>query len=233
MEASDYKTSTNLPQLQPLVTDNGAAVITHSSKPTESIPPEEVKTDSGPNQRPQLDSEAHRRWRTSISIDFLNSVSRIDIHKTHCQWDNVVLYELEIHRNPTSPRQVALQSDPNDTTPSNQNSNFEAQASYSVVRSFFDFEVLRGKIVEALGILPQCTCQYCVEFVLYTRYKWGQPRGVVKITTGVRKRKKLLAAFIRDVLAMGKRRVKKTGKYKCHAQEIVPSILESFLSPQT
>ncbi|KAG6615262.1 Phox homologous domain [Phytophthora cinnamomi] len=167
------------------------------------------------------------------SIDFLNSVSRIDIHKTHCQWDNVVLYELEIHRNPTSPRQAALQSDPNDTTPSNQNSNFEAQALYSVVRSFFDFEVLRGKIVEALGILPQCTCQYCVEFVLYTRYKWGQPRGVVKITTGVRKRKKLLAAFIRDVLAMGKRRVKKTGKYKCHAQEIVPSILESFLSPQT
>ncbi|EGZ07275.1 hypothetical protein PHYSODRAFT_419219, partial [Phytophthora sojae] len=63
----------------------------------------------------------------------------------------------------------------------------------------------------------------------YMRYKLSQPRTIVKITTGQEKRKKILTQFMNDLVAMGKRRVHKTGKRRCEAQTLVPILLEDFL----
>lgn len=156
----------------------------------------EPKNVLDPEPRLQLDSEAHRRWKTSVSVEFLKNVSRVDIHKTRSNKDSVVLYRLEVLLSQTSSQQSTLQSDLKDLISWNDTSS--SSSPYTAERSFSDFEDLREKFLNAVSVLPQCTCQYCVDFVLYIRYKLSQPRSVIKLTTGVEKRKQILECRNRE-----------------------------------
>ncbi|KAI9997788.1 hypothetical protein PInf_001719 [Phytophthora infestans] len=55
------------------------------------------------------------------------------------------------------------------------------------------------------------------------------PRGLVKRFAGEQKRKQVLQTFINDFVSMGQRRVQKTGKRKCQAQQLVPELVSAFL----
>ncbi|KAL3669432.1 hypothetical protein V7S43_005825 [Phytophthora oleae] len=77
-----------------------------------------------------------------------------------------------------------------------------------IERSFTEFEELREGIQKA-------------------------PRAFVKLTAGREKRKKILAQFMGDMVAMGKRRAEKVGKRECEAQSIIPVLLEEFLLGQS
>ncbi|OWY96511.1 hypothetical protein PHMEG_00033205 [Phytophthora megakarya] len=167
----------------------------------------------------QLDSDAHRRWKAPFALEFLKTVSHVDIQKTRSSEDGAVLYKLEVHLQSTN------QSDSKSTTAC------ETLTSYLLERSFTDFENLRQKVHDVVTALPQCPCQYCFDFILYIRYKFKQPRSMVKLSTGVDKRKQILSTFVNEFVVMAKRRVQKSGKRKCQAQELVPIILEAFLVP--
>lgn len=83
---------------------------------------------------------------------------------------------------------------------------------------FAEFETLRENVLSAVSNMPQCTCQYCMDFLVYIRYKYSQPRGIVKLTAGTEKRRQILTTFINDFVIMGQRRAPTLGKRKCEAQ---------------
>ncbi|KAG6969293.1 hypothetical protein JG687_00003312 [Phytophthora cactorum] len=175
------------------------AVVTHSGAVVEATP---IPPPLEPESQQRLNQDAHRRWRASTSVEFLNKVNSIDILKTRTE-DRAVLYVLE----------VRLGRPPD----------------LKVERRFTDFEELRQGIQSAVSVLPPCTCQYCLDLLVYVRFNMAQPRGFVKLTAGTEKRKKILAQFIGDMVAMGRRRVEKVSQRECKAQLLIPVMLEDFL----
>ncbi|KAF4033715.1 hypothetical protein GN244_ATG14349 [Phytophthora infestans] len=175
------------------------AVVTQGGEVVEATP---TSPPLEPEFQQRLNQEAHRRWRANTSVEFLNKVSNIDILDTRTE-DRTVLYVLEVH--------------------------LSRHSVLKVERRFTEFEELRQGIQSAVSILPPCTCQYCLDFLVYVRFNLAQPRGFVKLTAGIEKRKKILAQFIGYMVVMGRRRVEKVGKRECEAQLLVPVLLEEFL----
>ncbi|KAG3199967.1 hypothetical protein PC128_g4916 [Phytophthora cactorum] len=157
-------------------------------------------------QQPALDLGVHRHWKAAASVKFLSSVAHIDdIHETREDKQRTVFYRLDIYlRHPT--------------TPSVSSSNVLRSPDSEIERSFSDFEALRGAVFDAASIMPQCRCKYCMEVLLYIRYKFDRPRSIVKFVAGTEKRKQIFAQFINDSVEMGRRRVQKAGKFECKAQ---------------
>ncbi|KAG7397830.1 hypothetical protein PHYBOEH_012092 [Phytophthora boehmeriae] len=183
-----------------------------------------VHRPQGLQQRLQLDLEAHRRWNASVpSVGFLNSVDRVVIQKTQESDDKTVMYVLEVFLSLPTSRLPTSSCDPTDER------RHSSHPTFNVQRSFADFEELRKNVLSAVCNMPQCTCQYCMDFLLYIRYKFSQPRGIVKLTSGTEKRKQILTTFINDFVVMGQRRAPKVGKRKCEAQALVPAMIEAFL----
>ncbi|KAL4139914.1 hypothetical protein PRNP1_015343 [Phytophthora ramorum] len=162
----------------------------------------------GPRQH--LNQDAHRRWKASTAVDFLNNVKHIDIPEVHTKEDRVVLYALEV--NLSRPMSVPGHCPP-----------------FVVERRFSDFEDLRNSVWSAVSATPPCTCQYCLDLLVYIRFKVDQPRGLIKLTAGTEKRRRILVQFTSDLVAMGRRRAEKAGKRECQAQLAIPVLLEEFL----
>ncbi|KAE8992467.1 hypothetical protein PF010_g17830 [Phytophthora fragariae] len=142
--------------------------------------------------------------------------------EAHRRWNTSlsVYLSLPASRLPTSP------CDPTDASPTR---HYATRPTFKVERCFSMFEALRENVLSAVSTMPQCTCQYCMDLLVYIRYKYSQPRGIVKLTAGTEKRKQILTTFINDFVIMGQRRAPKLGKRKCEAQKLVPAMLESFL----
>ncbi|RLN10170.1 hypothetical protein BBJ28_00024471, partial [Nothophytophthora sp. Chile5] len=106
-----------------------------------------------------------------------------------------------------------------------------ARPTYKLERRFADFEELRKTALSCVSMERQCSCQYCMDFLVYIRYTWSQPRGLVKLISGTEKRRQMLTTFINDFVSMGRRRAEKPGKKKrkCEAQKLVPEVLAAFL----
>lgn len=204
----DSASSTNLVSLS---TDRCPAVVAQSGEVVEM---EGCQT---PQPAGRLNQVAHRRWRASTSVDFLNKVKRIDIFEAQTKDNQTVLYALEVHCSRPTPRLPA------------QHKLKCATPVFVVERSFSAFEELRQGIQSAVSILPPCTCQYCLDLLVYIRFKVEQPRGIIKLTAGTEKRKKILAQFMNDLVSMGRRRAEKVGKRECEAQLLIPVLLEKFL----
>ncbi|KAG6619929.1 Phox homologous domain [Phytophthora cinnamomi] len=100
---------------------------------------------------------------------------------------------------------------------------------FRVERGFRDFEELRKSVSACVSTERQCSCQYCLKFVEHIRFSSSQPRGLVKRFAGEDKQKRVLQAFVNDFVSMGQQRVQKTGKRKCQAQQLVPTVLTAFL----
>ncbi|RLN87402.1 hypothetical protein BBJ28_00001552 [Nothophytophthora sp. Chile5] len=222
----DHQRPHQLQKLMPLSKDHCAIVVAQSG---EDVDVASVPRPQGLQQRLRLDLEAHRRWNASVSVGFLNSVDHIAIQETRSDADETVLYVLEVYLSlPTS----RLPTSPSDSTASSslrRRPSTSGHPTYKVERCFSDFEELRENVLSCVSGLPQCTCQYCMDFLVYIRYKFSQPRGIVKFAAGTEKRKQILTTFINDFVNMGQRRVQKIGKRKCEAQALVPAVLEAFL----
>ncbi|ETI35570.1 hypothetical protein F441_17988 [Phytophthora nicotianae CJ01A1] len=209
-----------LQKLQTLMPHDCAIVVAATSGEDVELPT--VPRPHGLQHSLQLDLEAHRRWNTSLSVGFLNSVDRIEISETRVDC-KTVFYKLEVYLSLPTSRLPASTCGPTSTRlPA-------AHPTFKVERCFADFEELRENVLKSVSHMPQCTCQYCMDFLVYIRYKYSQPRGIVKLTSGTEKRKEILAKFINDFVAMGQRRAPTLGKRKCEAQKLVPAMLEAFL----
>ncbi|KAG1708065.1 hypothetical protein DVH05_024749 [Phytophthora capsici] len=169
-----------------------------------------------PEHQQRLNHEAHRRWRASTAVDFLSKINSIDIFETRINRDSTLLYVLEVQL----------------SSPTSRLSLKEGSTVLKIERSFSEFEELREGIQKAVSVLPPCTCQYCLDFLVYVRFNLAQPRGFVKLTARTEKRKKILAQFTTDMVAMGTRRAEKVGKRECEAQATIPVLLEEFLLGQ-
>ncbi|KAG7397004.1 hypothetical protein PHYBOEH_001454 [Phytophthora boehmeriae] len=181
-----------------------------------------------------LDLDAHQRWNAVNAVKFLRTIDKIDIQGTTLHDDNVY-FVVSVHVNPTATNQSPTQRKPSADLSSSQSKLKEASLPtiYQGERRFSDFEKLREDVNKSVSILPQCTCDYCTEFVLYIRYNLSQPRTIAKLVTTTKKRVTILTAFINDFVRMSQRRVeKKKGRRKCKAQELVPGLLQAFLTKQ-
>ncbi|ETI42098.1 hypothetical protein, variant [Phytophthora nicotianae] len=105
------------------------AVVTQSGGVIEATP---IPPPLEPESQQHLNHDAHRRWRASSSVEFLNKVNSIDILDTRTE-HRTVLYVLEVHLSRTSVLKVE--------------------------RRFTDFEQLRLGIQSAVSILPPSHCR--------------------------------------------------------------------------
>ncbi|POM68228.1 hypothetical protein PHPALM_15638 [Phytophthora palmivora] len=216
---ADHERPHQLQKLQKLKPHDCAIMV--AAKTGEDVELPTVPRLQGLQHSLQLDLEAHRRWNSSLSLGFLNSVDRIEINETRIE-DKTVYYTLEVYLSlPTS----RLPTSPDACSPRHH----ATHPTFKVERCFTEFEELRENVLKSVSRMPQCTCQYCMDFLVYIRYKFSQPRGIVKLTSGTEKRKQILATFINDFVAMGQRRAPTLGKRKCEAQKLVPAMVEAFL----
>ncbi|GMF19448.1 unnamed protein product [Phytophthora lilii] len=218
---ADHERPLQLQRLQKLMPHDCAIVVAAQSGEDVELPT--VARPQGLQERLQLDLEAHRRWNTSLSVGFLNSVDRIEINAARTGEDKVVYYALEVYLSLPASR---LPTSPTDASSPRCHAT---RPTFKVERCFTEFEELRGNVMSCVSSMPQCTCQYCMDFLVYIRYKYSQPRGIVKLMSGTEKRKEILATFINDFVIMGQRRAPKLRKRKCEAQKLVPAMLEAFL----
>ncbi|KAG3244336.1 hypothetical protein PI124_g10899 [Phytophthora idaei] len=137
--------------------------------------------------------------------------------EAHRRWNTSVLPTSRLPKSPCEP------------TDASSPRHHAAYPTFKVERCFAEFEEMRENVLKSVSHMPQCTCQYCMDFLVYIRYKYSQPRGIAKLTTGMEKRKQILTTFINDFVAMGQRQAPKLGKRKCEAQKLVPALLEAFL----
>ncbi|EEY57415.1 uncharacterized protein PITG_11266 [Phytophthora infestans T30-4] len=219
---ADHERPHQLQKLQKLMPHDCSIVV--AAKTGEDVELPSVPRPHGLQSSLRMDLEAHRRWNASLSVGFLNSVDRIEINETRVDDENkTVYYSLEVYLSLPTSRLPASSTDASSPR------HHAAHPTFKVERCFAEFEELRENVLRSVSHMPQCTCQYCVDFLIYIRYKYSQPRGIIKLTSGTEKRKQILTKFINDFVAMGQRRAPKLGKRKCDAQKLVPAMLESFL----
>lgn len=160
-------------------------------------------------------------------LAFLANIERIEINETRVR-HGVTHYVLDVYlyhfdtRLPSilnNPRRAALATPVAATAPD-----------YRVERRYSDFTLLREQAFLWSCVNPQFVCDYCNEFVMYVRFKLYQPRFVTKFTTSVRQRKKLLASFLTDFVALAQFRGYHCGD--CAAHEHLPHLVESFVRDQ-
>ncbi|KAG7380322.1 hypothetical protein PHYPSEUDO_007294 [Phytophthora pseudosyringae] len=215
------ETTTGLhPKLLAPVSPSGDPLTPASFSPTSSIAAEGVQPHLG------LKLEAHRRWNASLPVGLLWSVERVEINVTRSDVDNGLVFVLEVFLSLPSSRLPVSKPSSNEERVS---AAAAARPTFRVERRFSDFEELRRSVSSCVSMERQCSCQYCLAFVEYIRFSATQPRGLVKRFAGEHKRKQVLQTFINDFVAMGQRRVVKTGKRKCQAQQLVPNVLGEFL----
>ncbi|KAG7380331.1 hypothetical protein PHYPSEUDO_007303 [Phytophthora pseudosyringae] len=222
---ADHERPHQLQKLQKLMPHDCAIVV--AAKTGEDVELPTVPRPQGLQHSLQLDLEAHRRWNTSVAVGFLNSVDRVEINETRVgEEGKAVYYSLEVFLSLPASRLPTSACDPTDAASPRHHA---AHPTFKVDRCFAEFEELRENVLKSVSHMPQCTCQYCMDFLVYIRYKYSQPRGIVKLTSGTEKRKQILATFLNDFVVMGQRRAAKLGKRKCEAQTLVPAMLEAFL----
>lgn len=222
LSASTHSTMTVLVHngcLSPLSKDHGAQVVA-------SALVDAIRPPTGVESSLALDLERHRRWNTTLSRGFLDSIARVEINETHAR-DGVDYYTIEVFL--TLPRSRLPKSQCNEPACDDDNSVCAAHPTFKVERRYSDFEQLREHVLAAVSQVPVCLCSYCVEFVTYIRFKSSQPRSLVKLMAGTEKRKTILSKFVNDFVKMGRQCVSKTSGRNCESQRVVPALLEAFL----
>lgn len=109
---ADHERPHQLQKLQKLMPHDCAIVVAAQSGEDVELPT--VTRPQGMQERLQLDLEAHRRWNTSLSVGFLNSVDRIEINETSVGEDKAVYYTLEVYLSLPSSRLPTSPCDPTD-----------------------------------------------------------------------------------------------------------------------
>jgi hypothetical protein len=204
--------------LSPLSKDHGAEVVASAAV-------EGVRPPQGLQQGLELDLERHRRWNTTLSRGFLDSVARLEINETHAR-DGVDYYTIEVFL--TLPRS-RLPTSRCDNPARVESAVVASHPTFKVERRFSDFEQLREQVLAHVSQVPVCMCSYCVDFLTYIRFKSSQPRSLVKLMAGTEKRRQILTKFVNDFVKMGRRSARTSSSHRCESQRSVPVLLEAFL----
>ncbi|CAH0515993.1 unnamed protein product [Peronospora belbahrii] len=223
MCVTDWDLSHQPKKLQNL-TPYSAIVVRKRSSENVGLPT--VQRVQGLQQSLQLDLEAHRRWNSSLSLGFVHSVDHVDINEARTGINHEVYYALEVYLSLPTSRLPTSPCNPVDASSSQYQGT---HPTFKVERCFADFEELRENVLKFVSRIPQCTCRYCRDFLYYIRFKYSQPRGIAKLTSGTKKRKQILQTFINEFMIMGQRRAPTFSNCKCEAQNRVPAMLTSFL----
>ncbi|CAI5733926.1 unnamed protein product [Hyaloperonospora brassicae] len=216
-------------ELQTLVPHDCAVFLTVETGEQVELPPALQRHQLHPSLQFQL--EPYRRWNATPALGFLHSIDRVDVCGTTRanKDDDGEPFTLAVHlrlprsRLPTSPCNAKA-----DARHSHRMRR-KGQPTFTVERSFAEFQALRTHVLQAVCAIPQCTCAYCLDFVLYIRFKYSQPRRLATLLSGNEKRKQMLARWLEDLVTMGQRRAPTPGRRKCQAQRRVPAILQAFL----
>eukprot|EP00644_Phytophthora_capsici_P010803 jgi/Phyca11/532926/estExt2_fgenesh1_pg.C_PHYCAscaffold_90092 len=165
----------------------------------------------------------YSEWYAYFDDAGTNGVERVEINMTRTDVDSGLVFLLDVFLSKPTSRLPVSKSN------SNEERVAEACPTFKVERRFSDFEELRKNVSSCVSMERQCSCQYCLKYVEYIRFSSTQPRGLMKRFGSEEKQKKMLQTFMNDFVRMGQRRVQKTGKRKCQAQELVPNVLSEFL----
>ncbi|TYZ66134.1 hypothetical protein PybrP1_008139 [[Pythium] brassicae (nom. inval.)] len=170
-----------------------------------------------------------QRYSTSAApLAFLSSIERIEINETRVR-DGVVYYVLDVFLYHFDTRLPSILNNPRRAslvTPRGPSTTPD----YQVERRFSEFALLREQAYAWSCLNPQFMCDYCNEFIMYVRFTFCQPRFWTKFSTTTTQRKKILASFLKDFVALAQFRGHHSRE--CEAHDNIPLIVESFVRDQ-
>jgi hypothetical protein len=159
--------------------------------------------------------------RASAPLAFLETVDRIEINET-VERDGVTYYVMDVFLQHHSSRIP--------TNKSEQTRLSNAQPDYRVEHRFNDFADLRYQVWSYAQRKHESStsCGYCDEYMHFIVHSLSQPRLLVKIGTGVSKRKQLLATFCNEFIAMaiGAKIASRSRNFTCDGYQAIPYIIE-------
>lgn len=164
--------------------------------------------------------------RASAPLSFLETVDRVEINET-AERDGVVYYVLEVYLQHHSSRIPTNKSEQTRVNP--------AQPDYRVEHRFNDFADLRYQVWsyaqrKHADHASSAACGYCDAYMHFIVHAMAQPRLLVRIGTGVNKRKHLLASFCNEFIAMaiGAKTALRARNLSCDGYQAIPYIVERF-----
>lgn len=161
--------------------------------------------------------------RASAPLSFLETIDRVEISDT-VERDGVVYYVLDVFLEHHSSRIP--------TNKSRETKMSRVQPDYKVEHRFNDFADLRYQVWSYAQRQHAGSkgCAYCDEYMRFIVHSMSQPRLVVKLGTGVNKRKQLLATFCNEFVAMaiGAKMAGRSRNFTCDGYQAIPYIVERF-----
>lgn len=157
----------------------------------------------------------------SAPLLFLKTIDHVEINEVVKRGGDVTYYTLDVFlvhhstRIPTSQSRNTLVS--------------HDKPDYHIERRYSDFAKLRHQVWSCAQRKhdESAVCGYCDTYMHFIVHSMSQPRTLVKLTTGVKRRKQILAAFCNEFIGMaiaGSR----LGHLPCHSDRAIPRILERF-----
>lgn len=172
--------------------------------------------------------EPQRYSNSAAPLAFLSSIERIEINETRVR-DGVTYYVLDVFLYHFDTRLPSILNNPRRASAAAPRVP-SATPDYQVERRFSEFAQLREHAYAYSCMNPQFMCDYCNEFIMYVRFTFWQPRFWTKFSTSTTQRKKILASFMKDFVALAQFRGYHS--HDCEAHDNIPLIVESFVRDQ-
>ncbi|KAJ0406557.1 hypothetical protein P43SY_004446 [Pythium insidiosum] len=169
--------------------------------------------------------EPHRQSGAAAPLAALGKIDRVQISDV-VQRRKGVYFVMDVYLRNIDSR-LPLTSSLRDRIRLRPSASESRAPDYQVEARFSDFAGLRADVSEWMCMNARFTCEYCNNFEEYIRFRVKQPRWIVKISTRVEQRKRILESFINDFIHMAQMRVPACDK--CRAHEYVPFLVEAFV----
>ncbi|KAL3669792.1 hypothetical protein V7S43_005171 [Phytophthora oleae] len=164
-----------------------------------------------------------RAFKASAPLSLLEKIDHVEINHTIVR-DGVVYYVLDVFLEHSTSR-----------IPTNKTAKTTANGrpDYQLERRFNDFADLRYQVWAYAQRKHQegCTsCKYCDAFMSFIVHSMSQPRLLVKLTTGVDSRKKLMVTFCNEFLSMtiGSKTESRPRNITCDGLQSIPYLVQHF-----
>lgn len=193
-------------------------------------------------QQAALRLEPYRRWQSAaISSPLFDSVDHTAVTRAHTRGGETffsvsVFLSLPSSRLPASEAATGGNAYMRQRQSSHDPAEDDGRTPVcQVERRYSDFEQLRREITAAVCVIPQCQCSYCLDLMVYLRFHWRQPGALHRLLGSGKntdKQRKMLDAFLNDVVALAQRPTLKLEHRRrggCGARERVQALLNAFL----
>ncbi|KAL4109590.1 hypothetical protein PRIC1_001293 [Phytophthora ramorum] len=167
-----------------------------------------------------------RSSKASGPLSFLAKIDRVEINRT-TERDGVVYYVLDVFLEHSTSRIPTLKS---------AKAASSGRPDYQLERRFNDFADLRHQVWTYAQRKHEegCTCTYCDAFMSYIVHSMAQPRLFVKLATGVDTRKKLMATFCNEFMAitLGGKSEPRPRNFECDGFLAIPYVVQRFFQKE-